>query len=196
MSLGRNMVSVKSFISPISTDAKNLYNKVPSINIAKTKVINKVAKIGEKWTSPQQRVIMGCTAILTQPFIDAKNKRVDEETRRVSVARTIAKIIVGTTTGFAVRYMCIKGIQYSSKTLKDIPKNANKFSKKLQTLFTPDNSVHLTDSAMKQYQNAMGTFVSLGIMLFTNFLVDAPWTKKLTNVLISVDNCMRGENKQ
>lgn len=196
MSLGRNMVSVNNFISPITTSAKNLYNKVPSVNVAKNNIINSVVHIGEKWTSPQQRVIMGITAVMTQPFIDAKNKKVDDKTRRVSVARTLAKIIAGTATGFAVRYLCIKGIKYSSKTLSEIPKNTSRISKNLQTLFTPDNSVHISKSAMDQYRNAMGTFVSLGIMMFTNFLIDAPWTKKLTNIFVDIDNKMRGENKQ
>lgn len=196
MSLGRNMVSVNNVISPITTGAKNLYNRVPSLSIAKEKVINKVAHIGEKWTSPQQRVVMGITALMTQPFIDAKNNRVDEETRRASVARTLAKIIVGTATGFAIRYLCIKGINYSSKTLSEIPKNASSFSKKIQTLFTPENGSYYTKDSMEQYRNAMGTFVSLGIMLFTNFLVDAPWTKKLTNIFVDIDNRMRGENKR
>ena len=45
---------------------------------------------------------------MSQPFIDASNKNVDEKTRKVSVARTIAKIIAGTLTGYFVRKGCIK----------------------------------------------------------------------------------------
>ena len=190
------MVTVSRITSPFTNSAKSLYNKLPSITVAKNKVINSVEYIGRKWTSPQQRVIMGATAIVTQPFIDAKNNKVNEDTRRASVAKTIAKIIVGTATGFAVRYLCIKGIKYSSRTLSEIPKNTKPFTKKLQTLFTPENINAANKDALEQYRNAMGTFVSLGIMLFTNFMVDAPWTKKLTNVLLDMDKRMRGENKQ
>ena len=193
MSLGENMVSVNRITSPIKTVCKNYYNKIPSFSVAKNSVINSVAYIGRKWTSPQQRVIMGATAIITQPFIDAHNKKVDEETRRASVARTIAKIIVGTTTGFIVRALCIKGIRYTSRTLNEIPHNTKPYLKKLQTIFTPKNiNIHNTE-AIAQYRNAMGTFLSLGVMLFTNFMVDAPWTKKLTNFLIDMDKQQRGE---
>lgn len=194
MSLGSNMVSV-NFINPITTKAKAFYNKMPSYNVAKNGVINTVAHIGEKWTSPQQRLIMGLTAIVTQPFIDSKNKSIDEETRRASVARTMAKIIVGTTTGFLVRALCIKAIKFTSKPLYAIPKSAGKFSKNLQTLFTPRHKTSLSESAMEQYRNAMGTFLSLAVMLFTNFMVDAPWTRKLTNYFVSIDKKMRGVDK-
>ena len=190
------MVSVSSITNPIRNSAKSWYNKIPSVTVAKNKVINSVEYIGRKWTSPQQRVIMGATAIITQPFIDAHNKKVNEDTRRASVAKTIAKIIVGTATGFAVRYLCIKGIKYSSKTINELPKDIKPFSKKLQTFFTPENVNVANKDAIEQYRNAMGTFVSLGIMLFTNFMVDAPGTKKLTNVIIDLDKQMRGENKQ
>lgn len=196
MSLGENMVSVSKITSPIRNTCKNYYNKIPSFSVAKDKTINSVAYIGRKWTSPQQRVIMGATAIVTQPFIDAHNHKVDDETRRASVARTIAKIIVGTTTGFIVRALCIKGIKYSSKTLNEIPKNTKPYLKKLQTIFTPKEINPNNKDAMEQYRNAMGTFLSLGIMLFTNFMVDAPWTKKLTNVLIAADKKQRGETQK
>lgn len=191
------MVSVNNIIAPITNSAKNLYKKVPSLSVAKDNVINNVVYIGEKWTSPQQRLVMGATAVLTQPFIDANNKKVDEETRRVSVARTLAKIIVGTATGFAVRYLCIKGVQYMSHPIDKISKNASGLSKKVQTLLTPDTSAtKITEKALEQYQFALGTYLSLGVMLFTNFLVDAPWTKKLTNLFLKIDNQMRGGNKQ
>jgi len=193
MSLGENMVSVSCIKNPITTKLQKFYNKIPSATIAKDSIVNSVAHIGQKWTSPQQRVIMGATAIITQPFIDAHNNKVNEETRRASIARTIAKIIVGTTTGFFVRYLCIKGINYTSKTLHEIPKHTKPLAKKLQTLFTPKEINLDNKEAMAQYRNAMGTFLSLGIMLFTNFLVDAPWTKKLTNFLINTDKRMRGE---
>lgn len=54
-----------------------------------------VTKIGEKINSPEQRLILGATALATQPFIDLNNKKADKETRAVSVARTIGKIIAG-----------------------------------------------------------------------------------------------------
>ena len=59
----------------------------------------------DNWISKpaQNRAIMGLTAIITQPAIDYHNHKVDEETRRVSRNRTIAKIIAGTCVGILVR---------------------------------------------------------------------------------------------
>lgn len=113
---------------------------------------------------------------MSQPFIDFHNRKIDEDTRRVAVCRTIAKIIAGTATGYAVRKISIKGIQACSH----IPK---KGMPNWKSLFTPKNVTKADSDEFKQYQNALGTFISLGVMLFTNFLIDAPLTKFLTNKL-------------
>ena len=102
-----------------------------------------------------------------QPAIDASNKSVDEKTRKVSVARTIAKIVAGTLTGFAIRYGCIKAMDWK--------------------LFKPSNFAKVSKDAYEQYKNAMGTIVALVVMMVTNFAIDAPLTKWLTNVLIDED---------
>lgn len=181
------MVSV-NFISPIKSSMKTLYNSIPSHVVSKDSVINSVAYIGRKWTSPQQRVAMGATAIVLQPIIDYKNRHVDNETKKVSVARTIAKILVGTSTGFAVRYLCIKGIKACSVPFKDISSNTKPFIKKIKTFFTPKNMQRENIDALEQYRNAMGTLLSLNVMLFTNFMIDAPLTKLFTNALIKYQN--------
>ena len=60
-------------------------------------------------------MILGATALATQPVIDLKNKEVDEETRMTSVARTIAKIVAGTIVGVVVRYAGIEAAKAFSK---------------------------------------------------------------------------------
>ena len=49
---------------------------------------------------------------------------------------------------------------------------------------TPKEFVNASEEAISQYRNAMGTLISLGIMLYTNFKIDAPYTNKLTNFLL------------
>ena len=173
-----------NFLNPIRNSVKSIYNRLPSMELKKDKVIDSVAYIGRKWTSPQQRVVMGVTAIAMQPVIDAHNKSVDEKTRKVSVAKKKKKIVAGTATGYAIRYACIKGIAATSKTLADIPKNASPMKKKFMQLFTPKNLDPANKDAFAQYRNAMGTIVSLFVMMFTNFAIDAPLTKFLTNKII------------
>lgn len=139
-----------------------------------TKIIK---DIGENISSAEQRLILGATALMSQPFIDAHNKDVDEKTRKVSVARTIAKIIAGTATGFLVRKGCIKLIkEFSQIPGPNVPK--------IKTLFTPKNITNNKTDEFLQYRNAMGTVVALFVMLITNFAIDAPLTKFLTNKLI------------
>ena len=128
-------------------------------------------------SSYNQRLILGATALATQPFIDLNNKKVDEKTRKVSVCRTLAKILVGTATGYTIRKLCVKSIDAFTQNPKDIPSNA-KF-KELKCLLRP--TVEHTAEQLAQHKNTLGTLMALGVMLYTNFLVDAPLTLLLTN---------------
>lgn len=129
---------------------------------------------GKEISSAENRLILGVTALMSQPFIDFYNRDIDDETRKVAVCRTVAKIIAGTLTGFAVRKGTIGLIKACSK-------KPGQNVAKWETIFTPKDVKDVDTEAFKQYQNALGTFVSLGVMMFTNFLIDAPLTKYLTN---------------
>lgn len=140
--------------------------------IKNEKVLKNIESIG-KYSSPQSRFILGLTALFTQPFIDLNNKRVDEETRRVSTARTIAKIIAGTVTGVIIRAGCIRGVEELTKE-----NSTTKWGKAL----IPDNvSFKNLETELSKHRKALGTCVALIVMLFTNFAIDVPLTKYLTN---------------
>ena len=151
------------------------FDKIP------TKVVGEKADkfcktVGREISSAENRLILGVSALLSQPFIDYNNNKINDDTKRVAVCRTIAKIVAGTATGYLVRKGTIKGIEYCSQApSKNMPK--------WRTIFTPNNIKNVNTEAFKQYRNALGTFVSLGVMLFTNFAIDAPLTKFLTNNL-------------
>ena len=163
--------------------AQRALSKIPDVVIEGEKTNKAISWIGEKLSSPHNRLILGATALMSQPFIDLNNKRVDEDTRKVSAARTVAKILAGTLTGFTVRYGCIKAIDAFSKLPEQIL-NDMKF-KKWRTLFTPTSALNGVLEDLTQYKYAYGTFLSLGVMLFTNFLIDAPLTKCLTNLFLT-----------
>ncbi len=179
--------SIKSFITNTSlykraaktarqVEQKAL-NVLPDKVCINEKFIKSMDYLGKNFSSDKQRLALGVTALVTQPFIDAHNKSVDEKTRKVSVARTIAKIIAGTFTGFFIRFGCIKAIKaFSQIPAKGVPK--------YKSLFTPKGITDNTTEAFEQYRNAMGTVVALGVMVFTNFLIDVPLTKFLTNMFI------------
>ena len=138
--------------------------------------------ISEKFSSPHQRAILGATALCTQPFIDLHNRHIKKEDKPITVARTIAKIIVGTTVGVALRHYAIKAIKNYTNTI-----NCGKYSQCLlpksiaAQLKVNPNAVDPT--YLTNYRNGLGTF--LGVMggLLTNFFVDAPLSKKLTNLI-------------
>ncbi len=145
--------------------------------------------VGEHVNSPEQRLALGATALATQPFIDLNNKNVDEQTRSISVARTLAKIIAGTIVGVAVRHAAIKGIgactkyEFLDKTAK-IFKGIKPQSK--YDFMTPNSNVievEPVEEFVKKYDNyvkAVGTFAATVVMIFTNFAIDAPLTRFLT----------------
>lgn len=130
-----------------------------------TKILTKYAT---KIAGPENRLILGVSAIASQPFIDYFNKNVDEKTRKYSVCKTIAKIIVGTTVGVIVRALAIK---YSARYIKSVD-----VSKIMPDALRNPNS-------RKILQKTIGDVLGLGVCIFTNFLIDAPLTKIGTNFL-------------
>ncbi len=176
MSIG----SISNSISQIPRKInQGIVNIVPEMTISNEKTLKGLKWVGEKVSSPENRLILGVTALMSQPFIDLNNKKVDEDTRKVSAARTVAKIIAGTTTGVLIRSGCIHAIDAFTKLPTEITSDM-KF-KKLRTLFTPSAGI-LKD--LNQYKKSLGTILSLGVMVVTNFLLDAPLTKFLTNKFV------------
>ncbi len=55
---------------------------------------------------------------------------------------------------------------------------------KLKTLFTPEAALNGVLKDLTHYKKALGTIISLVVMTFTNFLIDAPLTKFLTNKFV------------
>jgi len=143
----------------------------------------KVINFFDKYISvPENRLLIGVSALASQPFIDLYNKDVDEKTRVVSCARTIAKTAVGTVTGVAIR----AGFISLAKNYSVVDNADAKFTgtKKIRKLFTPTITTSDKTHAYRQYQNTMGTLLAVGAMLFTNFLIDAPLTTFFTNHLM------------
>lgn len=165
---------------------QSFYDAIPNFEFKNKKTIDTIDKIGQKVSSAENRLILGATALMSQPFIDLNNKGVDKDTRKVSVARTIAKIIAGTLTGYTIRKGCIVLIKSSSKLESSVDKLGKKIKlNKFNTFFSPKGVKSDKTEAYNQYQNALGTIVALVVMMFTNFAIDAPLTKFLTNKFVS-----------
>lgn len=157
-----------------------IVDRVPAATFSNEKFTKAIKWSGQHISSPENRLILGATALMSQPFIDLHNINVDEKTREQSAARSFAKIIAGTISGFWVRYLCIKAINSFTKDPKTVPSTS-----KYKSLFYPKNIAKVTAEGLQHHKQALGSFLALVVMLFTNFLIDAPFTKFLTNKFIS-----------
>jgi len=156
-----NFTSMAPLGQRIYNGASKLYRKIPNITINNPALFNRLSDLATKAASPAvNRLILGVAALLIQPMIDYHNHKVDQETRKVSACRTAAKIIAGTSVGMIVREFCYR----VSKNPKLLPPGLN---------LPPDK--------IANYQIALATFMALGMMVFTNFLLDAPLTTYLSN---------------
>lgn len=152
--------------------------------------------LGDDFNSAQQRFVSGATGILLQPWFDYNNKRVDEDTQKISCARTCAKIIAGSITGVAIRWGLIKATEAFTKntnTEKNLVETGKKKTSDVITKFTKRQQILLPEKLknasfrdIKKYRNTFGTVAAIGVMLVTNFIIDIPFTTFLTNKFIKL----------
>lgn len=156
----------------------NFFEKLPNKQV---KNVAKYNKIGHALASPHwNRLALGVAAISTQPAFDYFNPKVDKDTAAASALRTIAKISVCTSVGF-----CVRGLAYKAAN-----KYANASPSEGSVIFTPEEilkekNIRLRNEKIKLHKNALSTVIALSVMLFTNFLLDAPLTTMLANKLIN-----------
>lgn len=164
--------------------SQRLFDMIPNLSVnnkGRLKVLN---KIGDYMGRPfENRLIMGATAIVTQPFIDEHNKRVDKETARTSRNRTIGKIIAGTTVGCIVRSSIYKLIQKT--TAEDI--SIDRWDNFLTPRGSSKVSPHLQKNMLRNYRTAVSTVIAMLVMIETNILFDVPFTNKISNYLNKKD---------
>lgn len=147
------------------------------------KLINAAGRIIK---SPEQRFVTGVTAFALQPLIDLHNKRVDDDTKTLAVSKSLAKGIAGTTSGVMVRKACIDFCNNHSLNgnfldpMKNVTRKAINECKKQFPDAIENNRLKI--SYLNKYSNFIGNIMAIMVLLATNFLWDAPVTKRLTNV--------------
>lgn len=149
-------------------------SKINSKIFSKSHVISErtfgVVEKFSKMQSPAQRAAIGATALILQPVIDAMNKGVDKKTKETSIARSISKAVICTSTGMLMRGAFIK--------------LAKKLSKEGGPLFIKQlKNTGVTDTQAGNYINAVGTAAALICMIVTNFVIDAPLTNLAQNAM-------------
>lgn len=155
------------------------------INITSNCVQNFIIKASDTIHSPEQRLFTGLTALMIQPFFDLNNKKLDKDTRVLAASKSLGKIIAGTTSGVIVRSLCMKiggmlsqpgKIFYPAKNVS--PEILAKYMKDYPKAFVKTT---LNPDYIKNYSATVGNALAVVVMIGTNFLWDAPVTKRLTN---------------
>lgn len=168
--------------SQINSETPSFTGGVPKLfTIKSEKSQNLIEKAG-KLSTPANRFFLGATALSIQPWIDLNNKDVDEETRKMSCVRTIAKIVVGTTTGILVRMGCIGLMKKFTRTpeeLKNLGKKATEYSTALIPTHISYEKFSEAKRLLQKHRNALGSFIAIAVMMIT----DPPLSKLLTNFL-------------
>ncbi len=187
-----NDYNVSMYGAPSNGGAKKFWNKLKqkALDTLPNKTFRDDGNNVDRWEKitghisepAKNRIIMGATALTTQPLIDYYNHRVDDETRTVSRNRTIAKILAGTFVGAIVRGFAHKGVV----KMTDI-KGVTKMSKFLIPEKYAEKMAE-NEVLLKNFRSTVSTSIALGVMLFTNFLLDAPLTIYLTNKFNSKSN--------
>ncbi|MBQ7764092.1 hypothetical protein IJ384_01845 [bacterium] len=158
---------------------QKIFDALPDATFNDTKgKADKLNRFSDRISRPaENRLIMGATALLSQPTIDYYNKKVDEDTRTIARNRTLAKIIVGTLVGIAVRGSSYKLVEKMTNI-----KGNKAYSK---ALLPPKYLKQLLDDKvlLDNYRSAISTSLAILAMCYTNFAIDAPLTVFLTNYL-------------
>jgi len=158
-----------------------------NINIAKYR---KFIDYGNNLNSYHNRAFLGATALPLFTMFDCFNAP-DKETRNNSLAKTWAKVIVGTATGVAVRFA---GFRFAKRFASARADRIGEFGailvdeRKLGSLCFPKSRIKNYKASKEEcadyilnYQKAFGTYSAVVAMLFTNFLIDMPLTILLTD---------------
>lgn len=179
-------VSFKGKFEPGQRIADAVASRMPEFTIKNPKHVKILHNSKDKLSSPEQRLIMGITALCFQPFIDLHNKRVDEDTRLTSFCRIISKIVVGTVVGVLVRRGCINFVKKYSQ-IRPIEKLGldKEFAVKAakNSFLSPSHIRNYSDDTHNGYINTLGTIFGVLVSLVTNFAIDAPLTQIMTNTL-------------
>ncbi|MBQ7125764.1 hypothetical protein IJO12_01615 [bacterium] len=174
-------LSVDNSVNFTSSFYDKFFKSLPNKDIGSGAKLN---KLGHALASPHwNRAALGVAAIATQPAFDYFNPRVDKDTAEASALRTASKIVVCTTVGFTIR-----GLSH-----KIIKKLTNLSPKEGSTLLTPKSILNIKNSFEQKnklalHRNTLATLTALIVMMFTNFLIDAPLTTFVANKTIDHHN--------
>lgn len=110
-----------------------------------------------------QRLVIGASGLLSQPFIDAMNPHVDPETRKYSAIRTAVKMVVCTASGILTRVV----------------------GQKLGEMMVNGGKLKLPDGITKPvFASSVGKVFAIVGAVASIFLIDVPFINKVLNIVM------------
>lgn len=161
---------------------------------------------GKKLNAPQQSIIMGVSSLVFQPYINRKNKQLDEDTRDMAVARSIGKSITGNISDFLTRVFSIFAVAKLSNYAINKVNTDDDFVMEIKPkskldIFTPNLKEDFVPRPKKEflkdfksYRMAMGALVATGLAVFVKTTVELPATKFLTDYFYRKERLKKEKN--
>ena len=146
-----------------------------------------------------QKVVMSGSEAVIGPVMDVgigktltkvakeEDNRTNESSKAQAI-RTFAQATGGTIVGVAVRAVCIGAMTALAACA------GGKFAQKVAETVNPENAFDVAQNA-KAWGKSLGGALSIFVMLFTNFLIDAPFINKINKWTTDFVNGL-GKNKE
>ena len=155
-------------INPVNSSNELSFKGANPVKLG-SKLTKIFTRLPEVISTPQQRMIVGGSALILHPIIDLNNKKVDKRTRETSASRSMSRAIVGTVSGIAVRALCNNA--------------GDKLSKSKNPAFAIDALKKADTAQLKRYGVVLGSILSLLALSITNFIFDVPLINKYQNLI-------------
>lgn len=189
----------QSFNGSFKDSAANFLTKHPKApafiaGLAGSSVIaQKVVMSGSEATiGPAMDIGVG--KLITK-FTDEKDDRTNQSSK-VQAVRTFAQSVGGTITGVIIRGACIAA---STAVLAGLgTKAGSKIGQLVSEGLKPEQNLYKYKEKMSAWGKSLGGAIAIGVMMFTNFIIDAPFinwiNKKALDFVDGLEN-KKQENK-
>ncbi len=113
-----------------------------------------------------------------------KDGRTNDSSEKQAI-RTFSQSVGGTITGIAIRAVCIGAATYA----------CSKVGGTIASTIADKNNSYLKAQNAQKWGKSIGGALAVGVMMFTNFLIDAPFINQINKLTTSVVNKIKSKNQ-
>ena len=119
---------------------------------------------------------------------DEKDGRTNESSEKQAI-RTFSQSIGGTITGVAIRGLCI------AAATACCAKAGEKAGSAIANTISEKGNTYLKAENAKKWGKSIGGAAAIGVMMFTNFLIDAPFINQINKVVTNGVNHFKSKKQ-